>query len=723
MSDRPLLVALAGNPNVGKSTVFNALTGLRQHTGNWTGKTVALLEGTVRYAGRELRFVDLPGTYSLRVNSREEKIARDFILDEKPDVTVCVVDATCLERNLNFVLQVMQAATRCVVCLNLMDEARSHGLLIDADLLSQELGVPVVPTAARSGEGIVELLDTVYQAAHGVGSLESTKGPAGRCGSTVAGGSAKAHRTSSIEGPWSSEPAENLARSACSTRTTAGEGLQDLPENLAGSACNTRTTAGEGLRNVPENLAGSAHSTRGVHAKGLLSQVEGESGNTPSLASFSDNEIEVLYREAERIASKVVKRSGAVTKTLTDRLDDIVTSRRFGIPIMLLLLGVVFLITISLANYPSAVLSWVFFRIESALSAVVLSLGAPQWLHGILVMGCYRTVAWVVAVMLPPMAIFFPLFTLLEDFGYLPRVAFNLDHLFYKSGGHGKQALTMSMGFGCNAAGVMAARIIESPRERLIAILTNCFVPCNGRFPTLILLSTIFFRGEGFLGAVGPGLAILGIVLAGVGMTLLVSRILTATILKGMPSSFVLELPPYRKPELWKIIARSWKDRTVWVLKRAVAVALPCGAITWLAANMTLGDQAIMAHVATWLEPLSTLLGMDGVILTAFILGFPANEIVMPIALMSYLSQGTMVDLGATDVIGAVLRSNGWQWTTGLSVLLFSLLHFPCGTTVYTVYRETGSKKWAAMSFLIPTAVACVVLFVLNAVFALTGLK
>ena len=348
-----------------------------------------------------------------------------------------------------------------------------------------------------------------------------------------------------------------------------------MPENLAGSACNTRTTAGEGLRNVPENLAGSAHSTRGVHAKGLLSQVEGESGNTPSLASFSDNEIEVLYREAERIASKVVKRSGAVTKTLTDRLDDIVTSRRFGIPIMLLLLGVVFLITISLANYPSAVLSWVFFRIESALSAVVLSLGAPQWLHGILVMGCYRTVAWVVAVMLPPMAIFFPLFTLLEDFGYLPRVAFNLDHLFYKSGGHGKQALTMSMGFGCNAAGVMAARIIESPRERLIAILTNCFVPCNGRFPTLILLSTIFFRGEGFLGAVGPGLAVLGIVLAGVGMTLLVSRILTATILKGMPSSFVLELPPYRKPELWKIIARSWKDRTVWVLKRAVAVALP----------------------------------------------------------------------------------------------------------------------------------------------------
>jgi ferrous iron transport protein B len=640
VSDRPLLIALAGNPNVGKSTVFNTLTGLKQHTGNWPGKTVALYEGLARHRERDLRFVDLPGTYSLRASSREEEVSRDFILSEKPDVTVCVVDATCLERNLNFVLQVMQVTDRCVVCLNLMDEARALGLVIDTDVLSEELRVPVVPTAARIGEGIEDLLEIIYQVAQGSRGSEGA------------------------EGPENMEPAEKSKGSAT--------GITD-------------------------------------------EQVKG-----PSL---SDAEVEAIYHEAERIASRAVRRSGATAKTLTDRLDDIVTSRLLGIPIMLFLLGMVFLITISLANYPSAALSWVLSRIEDALSAIVLGSGAPGWFHGILVLGCYRTVAWVVAVMLPPMAIFFPLFTLLEDFGYLPRVAFNLDHLFQKSGAHGKQALTMSVGFGCNAAGVVAARIIESPRERLIAILTNCFVPCNGRFPTLILLSTIFFRGEGFLGALGPGLAVLGTILTGVGITLVVSRVLTATVLKGVPSSFVLELPPYRKPELWKTIARSWKDRTVWVLNRAVAVALPCGAITWLAANLTLGGQTVIAHVAAMLRPVAALLGMDGVILTAFILGFPANEIVIPIALMSYLSQGTMVDLGSTDVIGTVLRSNGWTWTTGLSMLLFSLLHFPCGTTVYTVYQETGSKKWAVLSFLIPTAVACVVLLVLNAAFSLAGLK
>ncbi|HHY75778.1 MAG TPA: ferrous iron transport protein B [Firmicutes bacterium] len=622
---RPLLIALAGNPNVGKSTVFNALTGLRQHTGNWTGKTVALLEGTVPYAGDEIRLVDLPGTYSLRAASREEEIARDFILSEKPDVTVCVVDATCLERNLSFVLQVLRLTKKCVVCLNLMDEARARRLQIDVDLLSRELGVPVVPTAARRGEGLAQLLDTVYR-------------------------TAMAFRES-----------------------------------------------------------GEPQPTSGPHVR---------------LENMRDDEVSALYREAEKIAERVVGRAPETGKALTDWLDDIVTSRRFGIPIMLLLLGVALLITISLANYPSAALAWVFSQVETALSALAWSTGLPEWLHGILVHGCFRTVAWVVAVMLPPMAIFFPLFTLLEDFGYLPRVAFNLDHLFRRNGGHGKQALTMSMGFGCNAAGVVAARIIESPRERLIAILTNCFVPCNGRFPTLILLSGIFFRGEGPLGAALPGLAVFLIVLAGIGITFLVSRVLASTVLRGVPSSFVLELPPYRKPELWKTIARSWRDRTVWVLRRAVTVALPCGAITWLAANVTVSGKTVIAHTASILDPLASLLGMDGVILTAFILGFPANEIVLPIALMAYLAQGTMMDIEAAGTaIAAILRSNGWTWTTGLSVLLFSLLHFPCGTTVYTVYQETGSKKWAALSFLIPTGVACLMLIALNGIFRVLGIR
>ena len=612
------LVALAGNPNVGKSTVFNGLTGLNQHTGNWPGKTVALFEGKAVYKGKEFRFVDLPGTYSLRVNSREEEVARDFILTEGLDATVCVVDATSLERNLNLVLQVIPLARRCVVCLNLMDEAQELGIRIDVAALQRELGVPVVPAAARKNIGLSDLMETLFWM---------------------------------VDQPGEKKP----------------------------------------------------------HAR--------ETG------PLSNEDIEKVFQRAESIIARVVSVEKPVEKTLTDRLDDIVTSRRFGIPIMLLLLGVVFAITLSLANYPSMLLSWVLFSLEARIGSLMLSAGTPAWLHGILILGAYRTVAWVVSVMLPPMAIFFPLFTLLEDFGYLPRIAFNLDHLFHTSGGHGKQALTMSMGFGCNAAGVVAGRIIESPRERLVAILTNSFVPCNGRFPTLIILSSIFFRGHGAMGAIGPGLTVMGLIICGIGATLLVSKILSATCLKGVPSSFVLELPPYRKPEIWKVIARSWKDRTIWVLRRAVTVALPCGALTWILANVKVGGLSMIAHAAGFLNPAGLLLGMDGVILTAFILGFPANEIVIPIALMSYLSQGAMLKVESLDAIGSILRSNGWGWTTGLSVLLFSLLHYPCGTTVYTVYKETGSWKWTGMSFLIPTMVAVATLIPLNAVFRLAGLR
>jgi len=439
--------------------------------------------------------------------------------------------------------------------------------------------------------------------------------------------------------------------------------------------------------------------------------------------SPSDAEIESIFLYAESLAAKAVSRDKTARRTLTERLDRILTSGRYGIPAMLLLLGLVFAITISLANYPSAALSWLLFSIEAKITEFMLAIGTPAWLHGILVLGCYRTVAWVVSVMLPPMAIFFPMFTLLEDFGYLPRVAFNLDHLFKRSGGHGKQALTMSMGFGCNAAGVVAARIIESPKERMVAILTNCFVPCNGRFPTLIALAAIFFHGTGLLGSLAPSLVVMGTIAAGVAATFAVSKVLSSTLLKGVPSSFVLELPPYRKPELWKVIARSWKDRTIWVLQRAVVVALPCGALMWILANIRVGDVTILSALAGFLDPAARLIGLDGVILMAFLLGFPANEIVIPLALMGYLASGSMMEVESLDVIGSVLRANGWTWVTGLSALLFSLLHFPCGTTVYTVYKETGSKKWAFLSFLIPTVVAVAVLVALNGVLALFGVR
>ena len=380
---------------------------------------------------------------------------------------------------------------------------------------------------------------------------------------------------------------------------------------------------------------------------------------------------------------------------------------------MLLILCFIFWLTIVGANIPSAMLSRILFWIEDKLTEIFIFFDAPSWLHGILVLGMYRTGAWVVSVMLPPMAIFFPCFTLLEDFGYLPRVAFNLDRLFKKAGTHGKQALTMAMGFGCNAAGVVACRIIDSPRERLIATLTNNFVPCNGRFPTLIALSMILIGAtvhSPFVSFLTSGIVIL-LVLSGIAVTFIVSYILSKTILKGTPSTFNLELPPYRRPQIGKVIVRSIFDRTLFVLGRAVSVALPAGAITWLVANIMIGDASILNHISGFLDPFGIAIGLDGVIILAFILGLPANEIVLPIIFMSYLSKGAMIELDTIEEMRNVFISNGWTWLTCLNVMLFSLFHFPCGTTLWTIRKETQSLKWTVASFIIPTIVAIIVCF------------
>ncbi len=676
-----MIVALAGNPNVGKSTVFNSLTGLKQHTGNWPGKTVTHAQGKYRHKDNTFILIDLPGTYSLMANSLEEEVARDFICFAHPDATVIVTDATCLERNLNLVLQTLEITGQVVVAVNLIDEANRKKVRIDLAALSRQLGVPVIGTNARKGQGLSELMDAV---------------------DTIA------HRRTISKPPGVAYDAGIEKAIAC---------IEPCLEDRLSGKLNGRWVALKLLGGDPSLLQAlqryldfdlqkdAAVMQKVREAKERLLQ----EGIRPDM--LRDQIVSRLVHTAEDICKKVVQFENLQYNRTDRKIDKILTSRIFGLPLMLVLLGVVFWLTITGANYPSQALADGLFWIEAQLTAFFAQLGTPAWVHGVLVLGMYRTLAWVVSVMLPPMAIFFPLFTLLEDLGYLPRVAFNLDKFFKKACACGKQALTMCMGFGCNAAGIVGCRIIESPRERLIAIVTNSFVPCNGRFPTLIAIITMFFAATsaGPLPSLFSALALVGVILLGIFTTLLLSKLLSKTILKGVPSSFTLELPPYRKPQVGRIIVRSILDRMLFVLGRAVMVAAPAGILLWLLANVYTGDQSLLAHCADFLDPFAKWIGLDGFILTAFILGFPANEIVMPILIMSYMATGSLAELNSLEELHGLLVAHGWTWLTAVCTMLFSLMHWPCGTTCWTIYKETQSWKWTIFSFLLPTATGALI--------------
>lgn len=612
-------VALAGNPNVGKSTVFNALTGSRQHTGNWSGKTVACAEGRLRGGG--LTLTDLPGTYSLRAHSEEERAAREFLVSGQACAVVLVADAGCLERSLILALQVLEVQKNAILCLNLMDEAAKKGIEIDVAALERELGIPVIPCAARQGKGLHELEAAIRRAAAGENETHPT-----------------AIRYPAMDEDLTEEQRDDIATAAAALR-------------------------------------------------------------------------------AEEIALTCVRQPECACAR-DDRADDVILSRRFGVPLMLLLLAGVFYITLFGANVPSEWLSTHLLALGTPFAGALAKLGLPPFFVSVLTDGLWRVLATVVSVMLPPMAIFFPLFTLLEDVGYLPRVAFVLDRCFARAGAHGRQSLTMCMGLGCNACGVTGCRIIDSPRERLIAMLTNSLVPCNGRFPLLITLLTAFLSGEAMLGASAGLLASL---VLSVCVTLLVSRLLSATLLRGESSAFSLELPPYRRPRVGQVLVRSLLDRTVFVLGRAVTVAAPAGLLIYLLGNCTVGGTTLLAHGAAALDPLGRALGLDGMILLAFLLGFPANEIVLPILLMGYSSAGTLVDGASLAELKTMLQANGWTGTTALCMLLFSLFHFPCGTTTLTLARESKSLKWTLVGVALPTAVGMTVCFAVH--LAATWLK
>lgn len=687
------VVALAGNPNVGKSTVFNCLTGLNQHTGNWPGKTVTNAQGKYIHKDKNFIMVDIPGTYSLMANSVEEEVARDFVCFGNPDAVVIVTDATCLERNLNLVLQTLEITANVVVCVNLMDEAKRKRIHIDLRKLSSCLGVPVVGTSARSNKGLDKLMDAVYNVTSGKIPLNPVKFKYDE----------PIEQSVEIIEPLVKELLQNKLDSRwVSLKLIDGDHLllKSLEKYLGFDLM-----ADESLANQIEIARDFLHESGIGHDQ------------------LRDKIVSRIVRLAEEICIDSVSFQNKNYNNLDRKIDSIVTSKIFGIPIMLGLLGVVFWLTINGANYPSEIIAKFLFWIEARLTGFFAWAGAPPWTHDLFVMGIYRTLAWVVSVMLPPMAIFFPLFTLLEDLGYLPRVAFNLDNFFKKACAHGKQALTMCMGFGCNAAGIIGCRIIDSPRERLIATITNNFVPCNGRFPTLIAIITIFIAGS----AVGPiksvvsALTLLGVIVLGVIMTLVISKVLSHTILKGLPSSFTLELPPYRKPQIGRVIVRSVLDRTLFVLGRAVLVAAPAGLVIWIMANVQIGGSTLLNYCAGLLQPFAYLMGLDGYILMAFILGFPANEIVIPIIIMSYMAAGNIMELQSLGELKSLLISNGWTWLTAVCTMLFSLMHFPCATTCWTIKKETQSIKWTAVSFLLPTITGIIVCFIVASIARMLG--
>ena len=676
--------AIAGNPNVGKSTLFNSLTNGRQHTGNWTGKTVSCAYGFCRSASHSYMLVDIPGTYSLLSHSPEEEAARNFLLFGGADAVVAVCDASCLERSLNLVLQILEITKNVLVCVNLLDEADRKGISIDLEKLSLLLGVPVIGTVAqdrRSRSRFLEGLDQLI-ANPPASPLQPVYSPAIEEAVSMLLPQADA---------WL-----NQQESACSLppRWLALRLLEGLPLSK-GSAS-------------PE-----AHSLvkRVEEARSMLRDLG------ISQEEFMDRLVEGLMRTAESIARETVTFSRTGQSRLDRRLDRIFTSRLTGYPVMAGLLALIFWLTLTGANYPSALLSRFFFKIQELLDLGLDMIGTPWWIHRPLIDGIYRVLAWVVSVMLPPMAIFFPLFTLLEDSGFLPRIAYNLDKPFMRCRACGKQALTMAMGFGCNAAGVVGCRIIDSPRERLIAMLTNSFVPCNGRFPTLTALITMFFAGTagGLISSLSSALLLTLFVLLGIGASFASSWLLSRTVLKGLPSSFTLELPPYRRPQVGRILLRSLFDRTIFVLGRAACIAAPAGLLIWLMANTELEGISLLMHCCAFLDPLGRALGMDGVILAAFLLGLPANEIVLPLILMAYLSQGTILEFDSLTQLNELLTANGWTWITALCTMVFSLMHWPCSTTLLTIKKESGSWKWTALAFFLPTAWGMGICFLLAA--------
>jgi ferrous iron transport protein B len=675
-------IALSGNPNVGKSTVFNALTGLKQHTGNWTGKTVDIASGEYEYKEKIYTIIDVPGTYSLTPHSKEECVSRDFLCFSEYDKILVVCDATSLERNLYFIEQVKELEKEIVVAVNLLDEAKKKGISINLDLLSYELGVTVIGLEARNNIGIEELKCVL----------------SGKSKKQIKPIKYQKEVEDALEIVFSTIFKYNfdgLSKRWLSLRLLDGDNefFKSLKEYM-----------GYDIRENVSVMKSVDKAYNYLNEKGIDKE------------ELSELITECLYNKAENIIEKVVLCCETKKDCRDLKIDKFITGKGTSYLVLLLTLFSIFYITIVGANIPSELLMKTFNFFEVYIYNMLNNLGVSVFINDMLVLGGFRVLGWVVSVMLPPMAIFFPLFTILEDLGFLPRIAYVLDSKFQKANSSGKQSLTICMGYGCNCVGVTGARIIDSKRERLVAILTNSLTPCNGRFPAIIKLISIFFVVGVPLGnTILSSLLLSAVIVISIMVTLILSNLLSKTVLKGEKSHYILELPPYRKPQFTKVITRSVLERTLSVLGRAVVVAFPAGIVIWLLLNLS--EKAIINNLVSFLSPLGNVMGLDGKILTSFLLGLPANEIVLPICLMLYSEGNELVSIESREVIAEILVNNFWTIKTAVSFILFSLFHFPCATTLITIYKETKSAKWLFLSFLLPTLTGVVICTIFNVVY------